>query len=43
MELRQIKEILHSKGNNGQSEETAYNVRETFPAIHLMGINIQNI
>jgi hypothetical protein len=44
MGLYQIKELLHNKGKNYQSEETAYGMGKKFLlAIHLTEVNIQNI
>jgi hypothetical protein len=43
MELHQIRKLLHSKGNNYQSEKTVYRTRENLWQLLIQqGINIQN-
>jgi hypothetical protein len=44
MGFHQIKKILHSKGSNYQSEETAYKIEENLTQLSLLqGINIHDI
>jgi hypothetical protein len=44
MELHETKKLLHSKGNNHQTQETAYRMRENFSQLYMsQGINYQNI
>jgi hypothetical protein len=38
MGLHQIKKLLHSKGNNQQSEDSSQNGRKSLPAINPTGL-----
>jgi hypothetical protein len=38
MGLHQIEKLLHFKGNNFQTEEITYKMKENFPAVHLTGL-----